>query len=84
MVGNLYVYGGAYLFGVVGIAEGLLSSDVQGLARYIHESMLPFVIAGWILLAVDAQKSAKLEDTRLQAQGEERSWLSCNSLWGAS
>jgi hypothetical protein len=59
VVTNLYVYGGAYLFAVVGIAEGLLSSEVLGLAGYIHESMLPFVIAGWILLMVDAQRSYK-------------------------
>jgi hypothetical protein len=59
VITNLYVYGGAYLFAVVGIAEGLLSSDVQGLARYIHELMLPFVLCGWILLVIDAQRSYK-------------------------
>src|SRR5579872_6092681 len=37
MLSSLYVYGGAYLFALVGIAEGLLSTGVQGLARNIHE-----------------------------------------------
>ena len=56
---RLYVYGGAYLFAMVGIVEGLLSSDVQGLARNMHEAMLPFAIGGCVLLAVDARSAYK-------------------------
>ncbi len=59
VVANLYLYGGAYLFAVVGIAEGLLSADVQGLARYIHETMIPFVVAGWILIVIEARSRYK-------------------------
>ena len=54
---SLYVYGGALLLAVVGIAEGLLSPGVQGLARDIHETMIPFAIAGWILVLADARAS---------------------------
>jgi hypothetical protein len=59
VVANLYLYGGAYLFAVVGIAEGLFSADVQGLARYIHETMIPFVVAGWILIVIEARSEYK-------------------------
>lgn len=55
---NLYIYGGAYLFAVVGI-EGLLSSDVQGLARSIHEAMIPFALSGCILMVVAARDAYK-------------------------
>src|SRR5271170_5404715 len=34
---RLYGYGGAYLLALVGIVSGLLSSDVQGPARSLHE-----------------------------------------------
>lgn len=61
---NLYVYGGALLFAVVGIAEGLLSADVQRLARYIHESMLPFVVASWILLVIVGKESYRAKTDR--------------------
>lgn len=56
---RLYVYCGAYLFAVVGIVEGLLSSDVHGLARNMHEAMLAFAIGGCVLLAVDARSAYK-------------------------
>ena len=66
---SLYVYGGAYLFATVGILEGLLSSDVQGLAGSIHEVMVPFVIGGWILLVVDARNTYKAR--RYQTAGQK-------------
>ncbi|HZW55070.1 MAG TPA: hypothetical protein VFF30_02165 [Nitrososphaerales archaeon] len=50
----LYLLGGAYLLAIAGVVEGLLSSGVQGLARSMHEAMVPFAVAGCILLAVDA------------------------------
>lgn len=56
---RLYVYGGAYLLAVVGIIEGLLSSQVQGLARNIHEIMVPFAVGGSILLAIDVRNAYK-------------------------
>ena len=51
---NLYLYGGAYLFAIVGISAGLLSGDVQGLARTLHETMVPFVVVGWLLVILEA------------------------------
>ncbi len=54
-ISNLYVYGGALLLALVGIAEGLLSSEVQGLARNLHETMVPFVAIGWLLLVLDSR-----------------------------
>ena len=65
---NLFVYGGAYLFAVVGMVEGLLSSDVQGLARNIHEAMIPFAISGWILLAVDSRSAYRAKKYQTSAQ----------------
>ncbi|MDG6998725.1 MAG: hypothetical protein JRN15_06395 [Nitrososphaerota archaeon] len=65
---SLYVYGGAYLFATVGILEGLLSSDVQGLARSIHEVMVPLAIGGWILVVVDAKNTYKAR--RYQTAGQ--------------
>jgi hypothetical protein len=55
LLSNLYVYGGAYLLTAVGIAEGLLSSAVQGLARELHEAMIPFLVVGWVLVIVEAR-----------------------------
>lgn len=52
-----YGYAGAYLFSSVGLTEGLLSPDVQGAARGIHEAMVPFALTGWLLLAFEAQRS---------------------------
>ena len=52
---RLYVYGGAYLLALVGITEGLLSAQVQGLARDLHEAMLPLAVGGCILLALEAR-----------------------------
>ena len=54
---NLYLYGGAYLFATVGISSGLLSGDVQGLARALHEAMVPFVVAGWPLIVLEANRA---------------------------
>ncbi len=70
VVSNLYLFGGAFLFATVGIAEGLLSADVQGLARSIHETMLPFAVAGWILIALEANRVNRTE--RRQASGEKK------------
>jgi hypothetical protein len=63
---NLYVYGGAYLLASVGIAEGLLTSSVQGLARGIHEAMIPFLAVGWLLLILAARKSYIAKQRELQ------------------
>jgi hypothetical protein len=52
---NLYVFGAAYLLATVGVAEGLLSSSVQGLARSLHETMIPFLVAGIVVLVLDAR-----------------------------
>jgi hypothetical protein len=57
VLSNLYFYGGVYLLAVVGIAEGLLSTDVQGLARNIHEMMVPFAVVGWVLIAIGAKRA---------------------------
>lgn len=54
---NLYFLGGAYILAIVGIVEGLLSAGVQGLARTIHEMMIPFAIFGSILLVLDGARS---------------------------
>jgi hypothetical protein len=64
VISNLYFYAGTYLFALIGIAEGLLSSDVQGLARNIHEFMVPVAFGGVILLIFEARiayKSRKYE-----------------------
>ena len=52
---NLYLYGGAYLFAVVGISAGLLSEEDQGLARTLHKAMVPFVVVGWPLMVLEAR-----------------------------
>lgn len=54
-----YVYAGGYLLATVGIAEGLLSPSVQGLARSLHETMIPFLVGGWILLVLHVRTSYK-------------------------
>lgn len=56
---QLIAYGGAYLFASVGIAKDLPSSEVQGLAHELHEVMVPFVIAGAILLTVEGRNTVK-------------------------
>jgi hypothetical protein len=65
---NLYVFGGALLLATVGVAEGLLSPDVQGPARDLHETMIPFVIAGWILAVLDAQNTYRASGHRTPSQ----------------
>lgn len=67
-VSSLYLYGGAYLLAVVGIAEGLLSPDVQGLARSLHEVMVPFAVLGWILIAVEAERVYRESERRDHSQ----------------
>lgn len=67
-VSRLYVYGAAYVLALVGIASGLLSSQVQGLARELHEVMLPLAIAGCALLVLEA-KSAY--NSRTNRRGRE-------------
>ena len=54
---KLYVYGGAYLLATVGIVEGLLSPGVQGLARSIHETIIPILLVGWVLLVLSARNA---------------------------
>jgi len=69
-VSRLYPYAGAYILASVGIAEGLLSPGVQGVARNLHETMVPVAIVGWVLLAVEARSSFRSRDrTRV---GKER------------
>ena len=63
-IASMYLYGGAFLFAAVGITEGLLSPDVYGLARYIHETMLPFLIAGWILVVIESRSRYKARGYR--------------------
>lgn len=55
IVSRLYPYAGAYILATVGIAEGLLSPQVQGFARNLHETMVPVAIAGWALMAVETR-----------------------------
>ena len=55
VVSRLYVYVGAYILTLVGIVSGLLSAQVQGLARDLHEVMLPLAVGGCILLALEAR-----------------------------
>jgi hypothetical protein len=61
ILSNLYVYSGTLLLAAIGIIEGLLSSNVQGLARYIHETMVPFEIVGWAFLIFEARSSYKVK-----------------------
>jgi hypothetical protein len=68
IISNLYLYGGAYVLTTVGILEGLLSADVQGLAREIHETMIPFAVAGWILLIVLARTAYKSKGHQTSSQ----------------
>ncbi|MDG6906434.1 MAG: hypothetical protein JRN20_11680 [Nitrososphaerota archaeon] len=65
---RLYVYGAAYLLAIIGLAEGLLSSDVQGLTRTMHESMIPFVFGGLALLTVEARSVSKSRGTKTSKQ----------------
>ena len=64
---NSYLYGGAYLLATVGIAEGLLSAGVQGAARELHETMIPFLLLAWVCLALEVRSSY-----RAKASGGER------------
>ncbi len=57
LLSQLYVCGGALLLTTVGTTEGMLSPDVQGLARSLHESMIPFVVAGYVLVALEASSA---------------------------
>jgi hypothetical protein len=59
LVARLYPYAGAYILATVGIAEGLLSPGVQGVARSLHETMVPVALAGWALMAVEARNVSK-------------------------
>ena len=63
LVSRLYPYAGAYLLATVGIAEGLLSPGVQGFARGLHETMVPVVIVGWALMAVETRTVARSRAT---------------------
>jgi hypothetical protein len=69
---QLYVYGGAYLLATVGIAEGLLSPSVQGLARSLHETMIPFLVAGWILLVLEVRTTYKRQGRQSTGQNRRR------------
>jgi hypothetical protein len=65
---KLYVYGGGYFLATVGIIEGLLSPGVQGLARNIHETMIPFLLAGWVLLVLSARSARRTKDRQTPTQ----------------
>ena len=54
LISRLYIYGAAYLLAIVGITEGLLSPEVQGLARSLHVVMSPPAIVGVVLLGLEA------------------------------
>ena len=72
-VSRLYPYAGAYLLASVGIAEGLLSPSVQGVARSLHESMIPFAVGGWVLLALETRRAYRSRTST--RGGEERRQL---------
>jgi len=74
VVSKLYPYAGAYLFASVGIAEGLLNPGVQGLARSLHETMVPLAIVGLVLLALET-RSVHLSRAREAPSGERRELL---------
>jgi hypothetical protein len=57
IIPRLYVFGAAYILATVGIAFGLASVGVQGLARSLHLLMIPFVVAGFLLLGAEAYYS---------------------------
>jgi hypothetical protein len=59
ILSSAYAFAGALLLATVGILEGLLNAGVQGQARELHESMIPFLLAGWILLAAEAWAGRK-------------------------
>jgi len=73
LVSRLYPYAGAYILATVGIAEGLLSPQVQGLARGLHESMVPVALVGWVLMAVETRQVYKSSTSR--ADNETRRGL---------
>ena len=56
-VSRPYVYGCAYVLALVGITFGLLSAQVQGLARDLHYVMVPLAIGGCTLLAAEARNT---------------------------
>jgi hypothetical protein len=56
-ISRLYVYGAALILAMVGIASGLLSPEVQGQARELHEVMLPLVILACVMLALEARSA---------------------------
>lgn len=53
---NEYVVGASYVLATVGIVEGLLSPEVQGSARNLHEIMIPVDLLGMSIYAVCAAK----------------------------
>ncbi len=66
-ISRLYLYAGAYLFALVGVSSGLASPEVQGLARNFHEAMVPFMIVGYLLMALEARatyRSTRNEGTQ--------------------
>jgi hypothetical protein len=72
-VSRPYPYAGALILATVGILEGLLSPGVQGNARYLHETMIPFLAVGWALLAVEARTTYR--ERGRQPQGQSRQGL---------
>jgi len=70
-VSLLYAYTGAFILASVGIAEGLLSPEVRGVARNLHETMVPVAIIGWFPLALEARNAYKSSVSRAQAREAE-------------
>lgn len=67
-VSRLYPYAGALLLTSVGILEGLLSSSVEGEARELHELMVPFLVAAWLILGFEARAAHASRGTSDSAQ----------------
>jgi hypothetical protein len=72
LLSSPYLYAGAFLLALVGIAFGLASADVQGLARSLHEAMLPFVIGGSILLALETRTTYRRSKVSSSGDGTRR------------
>jgi hypothetical protein len=71
IIPRLYVYGAAYLLAAVGIAEGLLSLEVQGLARDLHVIMVPLAVAGISMLVIETLRAYNQRAVRSKEMSRE-------------
>ena len=71
-VSRPYASAGALLLATVGILEGLLNAGVQGQARELHEGMIPFLLAAWVLVAAESINGRR---TRAASQAGSRQGL---------